>query len=75
MISVLFESVCGNPWIIALGTVAFFTLKGLAWLIVPTMMIRWRNRRVKKLRREIGPNGSRTPQVPAKEGFANFEPR
>jgi len=50
MISVLFESVCSNPWVIALGTLAFFTLKGLAWLVVPTMMIRWRNRRLKNLR-------------------------
>jgi len=53
MISVLFESVCSQPWIIALGTVAFFTLKGLAWLVVPTMMIRWRNRRLRKLRGQV----------------------
>jgi len=52
MISVLFESLCSHPWIIALGTVAFFTLKGLAWLVIPTMMIRWRNRLLKNLRRQ-----------------------
>jgi len=53
MISVLFESLCSHPWIIALGTVAFFTLKGLAWLVIPTMMIRWRNRLLKNLRRQV----------------------
>jgi len=52
MISQIFESVCSQPWIIAVGTIAFFTVKGLAWLVVPAMMIRWRNRRLKKSRRQ-----------------------
>jgi len=52
MISALFESVFSNPWIIAVGTVIFFTVKGLAWLIVPAMIIRWRKRRLKKAFRQ-----------------------
>ena len=52
MISQIFESVCSQPWIIAVGTITFFTVKGLAWLVVPAMMIRWRNRRLKKSRRQ-----------------------
>ena len=49
MISALFESVFSNPWIIAVGTVIFFTVKGLAWLVVPAMMIRWRKRTLRKI--------------------------
>ena len=53
MITQVFESVCSQPWIIAMGTVTFFTVKGLAWLLVPAMMIRWRNRSLKKSQSQV----------------------
>jgi hypothetical protein len=42
MISEWMEAVVGNRWILAAGTVGFFTVKGLAWLIVPAVVLRWR---------------------------------
>jgi len=54
MISQIFESVLSQPWIIAAGTVTFFTVKGLAWLVVPAMIVRWRGHRSKKSRRQAG---------------------
>jgi len=31
-----------NPWVLALGTIAFFAIKGILWLLIPFMVIRWR---------------------------------
>jgi hypothetical protein len=42
MISEWMDAVVGNRWILAAGTVGFFTLKGLAWLIIPAVVLRWR---------------------------------
>lgn len=40
----LFESIASNPWVLAVGTVAFFTIKGLLWLLIPALALRFRNR-------------------------------
>jgi hypothetical protein len=31
-----------NPWVLAIGTLAFFSLKGILWLLIPFLVIRWR---------------------------------
>ena len=31
-----------NSWLLAVATVAFFTIKGLLWIVVPMIAIRWK---------------------------------
>ncbi len=31
-----------NSWLLAVGTIAFFTVKGLLWLLVPFVLFRLR---------------------------------
>lgn len=38
----IIDVVSTNPWVLAAGTVFFFTAKGLAWLILPAMVLRLR---------------------------------
>ena len=38
----LLNAIVHNPWVLALGTIAFFTIKGILWLVIPFLVIRWR---------------------------------
>ncbi|MDX1925627.1 MAG: hypothetical protein SFV81_03865 [Pirellulaceae bacterium] len=31
-----------KSWILAIATIAFFTIKGLLWIAVPMLVIRWK---------------------------------
>ena len=42
MLDQILNAIAGNPWILAIGTVAFFTVKGILWLLIPFLVIRWR---------------------------------
>ncbi len=38
----LLNAVTQNPWVLFLGTLAFFTVKGMLWIAIPFLVIRWR---------------------------------
>jgi hypothetical protein len=42
MLDHILNAITGNPWVLAAGTVAFFTIKGVLWLLIPFLVIRWR---------------------------------
>ena len=42
MLNQILTALTHNPWFIALGTVAFFSIKGILWLVIPFLVIRWR---------------------------------
>ena len=42
MLDQILNAITGNPWVLAIGTVAFFTVKGILWLLIPFLVIRWR---------------------------------
>ncbi len=42
MLDQILNAITGNPWVLAVGTVAFFTIKGILWLLIPFLVIRWR---------------------------------
>jgi len=48
MLSDLIEAIVSNRWVIGFGTIGFFTVKGLAWLVIPALMLRWRNKILEK---------------------------
>ena len=42
MLDQILNAITHNPWVLALGTVAFFAIKGILWLLIPFLVIRWR---------------------------------
>jgi len=42
-----FYSYLNHSLVLSLATVVFFTVKGLMWLVIPAMVLRIRNRRMK----------------------------
>lgn len=42
MLEQILNAITNNPWVLAVGTVAFFTVKGILWLVIPFLVIRWR---------------------------------
>jgi hypothetical protein len=42
MLEKIATGITNNPWLLAIGTVAFFAAKGLVWLAVPYLFFRWR---------------------------------
>ena len=42
MLEKIATGISNNPWLLAIGTVAFFAAKGLIWLAVPYLFYRWR---------------------------------
>ena len=38
----IWTAISQNPWILALATVIFFVIKGVLWLTVPFLLVRWR---------------------------------
>ncbi len=40
----IIELILGNKLLIAVATFSFFAIKGLAWLIVPALWLKYRNR-------------------------------
>jgi energy-converting hydrogenase Eha subunit G len=37
------NAISGNSWALAIATFAFFTVKGLLWLVVPYLVVRSRS--------------------------------
>jgi hypothetical protein len=42
MLDQILNAITHNPWVLALGTVAFFAIKGILWLLIPFLVIRYR---------------------------------
>ena len=42
MLEKIATGITNNPWLLAIGTVAFFAAKGLIWLAIPYLLFRWR---------------------------------
>ncbi len=42
MLEKIATGITNNPWLLAIGTVAFFAAKGVIWLAVPYLLYRWR---------------------------------
>ena len=42
MLEKLATGITNNPWLLAVGAVVFFAVKGLIWLTVPYLLYRWR---------------------------------
>jgi hypothetical protein len=42
MLDQILNIITSNPWVLAAGTIAFFTIKGILWLLIPFLVIRWR---------------------------------
>ena len=42
MLNQILNGILSNPWVLAIGTVAFFTVKGILWLLIPFLIVRWR---------------------------------
>ncbi len=42
MLDQILTGISQNPWVLALGTVTFFAIKGILWLTIPILLIRWK---------------------------------
>ncbi len=71
MLEQFLNAVTQNPWVLALGTVAFFTIKGILWLVVPFLIIRWRRL---SFRRNVE-NEITTADVPTTHSVAVYVPQ
>jgi hypothetical protein len=47
MLEQMLTAITQNPWILAIGTLSFFAIKGIFWLTIPYLAIRWRRRLLK----------------------------
>lgn len=47
MLEQMLTAITQNPWILAIGTVSFFAIKGILWLTIPYLAVRWRRRFLK----------------------------
>lgn len=71
MLEQFLKAVTQNPWVLALGTVAFFTVKGILWLVVPFLIIRWRRF---SFRRSVEPEIT-SADVPTTRSVAVYVPQ
>ena len=61
MLNQILNAIAGNPWVLAVGTIAFFTIKGVLWLLIPFLVVRWRRLAIQRHHEaEKVPSESRT---------------
>jgi hypothetical protein len=53
MLEQAWATIANNSIFVASITVAFFTIKGLLWLAIPYMVIRWRGYATRRNRNEV----------------------
>ncbi len=48
MVATLIELIVNNKWVFAVGTFSFFAIKGLMWLLIPALIVRYKVRAKRK---------------------------
>jgi hypothetical protein len=43
MLEKITAGILNSPWLLAIGTVAFFLVKGMVWVVAPYLLLRWRH--------------------------------
>lgn len=74
MLDQILNAITHNPWVLALGTVAFFAIKGVLWLLIPFLVIRWR-RVANHRHREIENAQLETTQLETTKADPGYSPK